>query len=220
MGNSKEFTKRTQKEKISKWLELKKVKKHFEKGKDSEFVLIENDGFSKIKCFISNHEMKASLETLNEFKSSNSYQKLLKRKIDTRQYEPFLDKHTRKENHLFCLLTKKTILCDKDIINKHIEGKKFNIALLAFWNRERKRSRKFISTMQYAHRQIKKLQGQKSKDSAVVEKNRRKLKNVCGQYAANSIKFQNAVSCRKNMKMVMNCKIRLANLKENYHSKR
>ena len=202
----------------AKFIELFLKEKKFKQWltKEPNFSLVENDGFKKIQCQLNGHEMKLCVDTFKLYLQSKNYLKQAERKINPRDYEPFLVPHFRRENYLYCLFTKKTLICDKALLEKHTQGRRFSIKLNKFWNDERKKGRMVLGKLQYCHNQIKKMDASLADKKITPELKKsctKKMKIFCKEYTNHSRSLSKAVSSRKNLKMVLAAKIKLCNLK-------
>jgi hypothetical protein len=102
---------------VANFLQEKKIKGLL--TKETNFSLVDNDGFRKIKCKLSGHEMKPSVEIFKSYLASPRYLALVQKYVNPKDFEPILISHYKREGYLYCTLTRKTLICDKALLAKH-----------------------------------------------------------------------------------------------------
>ncbi|WPT11694.1 Surfeit locus protein 2 [Picochlorum sp. SENEW3] len=99
--------------------------------------LKESDDGKKIVCLLNNHEISYRLDAINAFVSGKKYRRLRSRKEAeewTEKYRPFLVPSVNYPNMLFCSLTNHVIKKNRQSVDEHLKGKKFQRAQENFQN--------------------------------------------------------------------------------------
>ncbi|KAI8100870.1 hypothetical protein M9434_005255 [Picochlorum sp. BPE23] len=99
--------------------------------------LKESDDGKKIVCLLNNHEIPYRLDAINAFVSGKKYRRLRSRKEAeewTEKYRPFLVPSVNYPNMLFCSLTNHVIKKNRQSVDEHLKGKKFQRAQENFQN--------------------------------------------------------------------------------------
>jgi len=105
-----------------------------------EWNVLEN---GKVKCVVSGHEMKADIKLIKEHLKGKRYRNGVRKnessKHDFSQYEPYVTDHRSRPALLYCLLTKRNLPRDIQVVSKHVSGRRFRILRAEFEAKEQKR---------------------------------------------------------------------------------
>ncbi|KAL4469557.1 hypothetical protein ABPG74_004810 [Tetrahymena malaccensis] len=104
------------------------------------FEILEN---GKIRCKLTNHEMNPDVSKYNEYIKSKGYQKAIEKDFDFDQYKPHIVPFKGAEEHfLWCHLTQTKVPRMKNVILRHVEGKKYQRLLSLFNQKKQEREQK------------------------------------------------------------------------------
>ncbi|KAL4488016.1 hypothetical protein ABPG72_009354 [Tetrahymena utriculariae] len=104
------------------------------------FEILEN---GKIRCKLTNHEMNPDVAKYNEYIKSKGYQKAIEKDFDFDQYKPHIVPFKGAEEHfLWCHLTQTKVPKMKNVILRHVEGKKYQRLLSLFNQKKQEREQK------------------------------------------------------------------------------
>ncbi|XP_072286802.1 surfeit locus protein 2 [Pyxicephalus adspersus] len=87
---------------------------------------------NKVRFTLAGHELPCRLLDLQNFTAGKKYKRLMKVSFDCSKYEPHIVPSTKNEGQLFCKLTLRHITKSLEDIERHINGKRYQRALLKY----------------------------------------------------------------------------------------
>mmetsp|Transcript_16825 Transcript_16825/g.22038 ORF Transcript_16825/g.22038 Transcript_16825/m.22038 type:complete len:177 (+) Transcript_16825:44-574(+) len=90
--------------------------------------LVSTEYGEKVKCSLTGHEMKCSLEAVKNYIDSKSYKRATEgwyKDEAFKEYEPFIVQNKKNEKKLFCTLTRISLNKIPEEVKNHVSGKKY-----------------------------------------------------------------------------------------------
>jgi len=81
---------------------------------------------NRIRCSLTGHEMPSTYETVLHFVQGPKFQRLKRLQVQLQKHESFFED---RGSHLYCKLTKRCVAKEGEEVDRHINGRRFRIAV-------------------------------------------------------------------------------------------